>query len=373
MALHLGSGAGPVAEPGSLWVAGLTAVFGARRTALVPHHPRALAGLPAAVRAAARAGAGADRVHPHRVGPQERSHRHAVLSGRTRARSPCSRSTTSSGTSAASPTTAVGRRRPGRASRSPRRSRSKGPAGEFEAKKTVKSGEKLSKAKTDMTKAVEKWAIDDGLMVKRNKELWVRVANAVAFILMICAVLPVGLPDHHVGAAVRGVLPVLGGVVERRGRHPAHRRGPRTVVARRRFPPHAGHGFGGDPVRLRGPQGPLHRPTSRSRSRRAPRRCGPRSTRPTPVPLRRSRIGTPRRPRRRAGDSPEARAVRTSTVSSRRCRRRSAPTPRRSRRPRRVAAAASAVAAVGAAAVAEEVAHGEVPADRRADCWRSWC
>ena len=51
-------------------------------------------------------------------------------------------------------------------------------------------------------------------MVKRKKELWVRTANAIAFILMLFGVLPLGLPDHHVGAAVRGVLPVLRGVME---------------------------------------------------------------------------------------------------------------------------------------------------------------
>ena len=68
------------------------------------------------------------------------------------------------------------------------------PGSEFEAKKTVKSGEKLNKAKTDMTKAVETWAVDGGLMVKRNKELWVRAANGVAFILMICAFFRWGFP-----------------------------------------------------------------------------------------------------------------------------------------------------------------------------------
>ena len=31
-----------------------------------------------------------------------------------------------------------------------------------------------------MAAAVKKWAFDNGLMVKRSKELWVRTANAVA-------------------------------------------------------------------------------------------------------------------------------------------------------------------------------------------------
>ncbi|HZN79258.1 MAG TPA: DUF2207 domain-containing protein [Mycobacterium sp.] len=57
---------------------------------------------------------------------------------------------------------------------------------EFEAKKTVKAGQRLDKAKRDMAKAVEKWAFDSGLMVKRKKEMWVRTANAIAFILMLC-------------------------------------------------------------------------------------------------------------------------------------------------------------------------------------------
>ncbi|HKH52112.1 MAG TPA: DUF2207 domain-containing protein, partial [Mycobacterium sp.] len=38
---------------------------------------------------------------------------------------------------------------------------------EFEAKHTVKAGQKLNRAKTDMAVAVAKWSRDDGLMVKR--------------------------------------------------------------------------------------------------------------------------------------------------------------------------------------------------------------
>lgn len=41
----------------------------------------------------------------------------------------------------------------------------RGPGTEFEANKTGKSGEKLSKAKTDMAKAVETWAHGDKLLV----------------------------------------------------------------------------------------------------------------------------------------------------------------------------------------------------------------
>ncbi|OCB13056.1 hypothetical protein A5717_15265, partial [Mycolicibacterium porcinum] len=52
---------------------------------------------------------------------------------------------------------------------------------EFSATNTATSGKKLSKAKADMAVAVRKWAFDGGFMVKRRKELWIRVANVVAF------------------------------------------------------------------------------------------------------------------------------------------------------------------------------------------------
>ena len=65
---------------------------------------------------------------------------------------------------------------------------------EFEAKKTVKSGEKLNKAKEDMAKAVQKWATEEGLIVPRKKELWLRAANAGAFILMVCGFFRWGFP-----------------------------------------------------------------------------------------------------------------------------------------------------------------------------------
>ncbi|OBI76051.1 DUF2207 domain-containing protein [Mycobacterium sp. E740] len=62
------------------------------------------------------------------------------------------------------------------------------PGGEFEAKKTVKSGQKLNNAKTDMAKAVEAWAFDNKLLVKRKKELWVRTANVIAFLCTLFAI-----------------------------------------------------------------------------------------------------------------------------------------------------------------------------------------
>ena len=100
-----------------------------------------------------------------------------------------------------------------------------GPGTEFEAKKTVKSGKKLNKAKTDLAEAVEKWAFDNGLMVKRKKELWVRTANAIAVYPDAVRLLPLGLSDHHVGACPsRRSSCSPSAVLEGRCRHPAHRR-----------------------------------------------------------------------------------------------------------------------------------------------------
>ena len=69
-----------------------------------------------------------------------------------------------------------------------------GPGREFQAKPTAKAGKKLSQAKTDMAEEVQKWAFDSGLMVKRKKELWVRTANAIAFILMVFGFFRWGFP-----------------------------------------------------------------------------------------------------------------------------------------------------------------------------------
>ena len=80
---------------GLIWVA----VPGCRRCAGVdadvPRHRRENAAVPAAVRPAGGARPGAERVHPHRSGPQERPDRHAVLSRRPRTDRDASRSATS--------------------------------------------------------------------------------------------------------------------------------------------------------------------------------------------------------------------------------------------------------------------------------------
>nr|WP_207384032.1 DUF2207 domain-containing protein [Mycolicibacterium komanii] len=64
---------------------------------------------------------------------------------------------------------------------------------EFEANKTARSGEKLTKAKADMTKAVVKWA-DGTLLVKARGELWVRAANVIALLLIPFGVFRWGFP-----------------------------------------------------------------------------------------------------------------------------------------------------------------------------------
>lgn len=68
------------------------------------------------------------------------------------------------------------------------------PGAEFQAAKQVKAGEKLNRAKTDMADAVKKWAVDSGLLVNRKKELWVRTANVLAFLLAICGFFRWGFP-----------------------------------------------------------------------------------------------------------------------------------------------------------------------------------
>jgi predicted membrane protein DUF2207 len=68
------------------------------------------------------------------------------------------------------------------------------PGSEFEAKHTKSSGQKLNKAKTDMAEAVRKWAYDGGLLAKHSKELWVRTANAISFILIFFGVFRWGFP-----------------------------------------------------------------------------------------------------------------------------------------------------------------------------------
>ncbi|MBJ7338585.1 MAG: DUF2207 domain-containing protein, partial [Mycolicibacterium sp.] len=68
------------------------------------------------------------------------------------------------------------------------------PGEQFEAKKSVSAGKRLTSAKNDMTAAVQTWATDGGLMVKRRKELWVRAANALAVVLAVCAFFRWGFP-----------------------------------------------------------------------------------------------------------------------------------------------------------------------------------
>ncbi|MGE2725033.1 DUF2207 domain-containing protein [Mycolicibacterium pulveris] len=70
-----------------------------------------------------------------------------------------------------------------------------GPGTEFEAKKTVKSGERLSRAKTDLAAAARNWALDEKLIVKKRSEWWLRAANAVAFVAMLVCFFRFGVPN----------------------------------------------------------------------------------------------------------------------------------------------------------------------------------
>ena len=238
------------------------------------------------------------------------------------------------------------------------------PGTEFEAKHTVTSGQKLNKAKTDMAEAVKKWAYDNGLMVKRKRELWVRTANAVAFLLMLCGFFRWGFPTTMCALpfAAFFLLSI---------RSWADGVGTRRTETGRELWSRAG-GFhrmlATDSAETRfdfGARKDLYTAyVCRSRWLPVPRRCGRRSMRRRWGRPRRNRIGTTRR-RPPDGDMSAAPAGRVSTASSRRCRRRSAPTPHRSRRTPRAVAAVSSVAVVAAAVAEEEADHGEIPADHR--------
>ena len=81
VAVHMGPHSRPVGDGRAV---GRRAHSGVRprRVPVVPHYRRTVAGIPAAVRAAAGARAGTTGVHPHRSRSQERAHSDAVLPGR---------------------------------------------------------------------------------------------------------------------------------------------------------------------------------------------------------------------------------------------------------------------------------------------------
>ncbi|NBP86022.1 MAG: DUF2207 domain-containing protein, partial [Mycobacteriaceae bacterium] len=57
------------------------------------------------------------------------------------------------------------------------------PNATFAANGTVSAGRKLTSAKTAMATAVRDWALKDGLVEKRRKEWWLRLANMIALVL----------------------------------------------------------------------------------------------------------------------------------------------------------------------------------------------
>src|ERR1700687_1630552 len=75
------------------------------------------------------------------------------------------------------------------------------PGKEFDANATVTAGRKLSKAKTDIAEAVQKWAINEKLLVKKRSELWVRGASATGVVVAICGFLRWGFPATMWGLA----------------------------------------------------------------------------------------------------------------------------------------------------------------------------
>ncbi len=242
-----------------------------------------------------------------------------------------------------------------------------GPGAEFKARKSATSGRSSRRPRSIWRGAVRKWAVDEGLMVKRTQGAVVARRQRGRGDPDGVRILPVGFPDHACGRCRSPRSSCSPALAWRDGV------GSRRTAAGRELWSRAG-GF----HRL------LATDSAETGSTSGPARTSTRRYVPFAVaagtaalwaqkyrdadgaPLRRNRIGTtpPRRVRPRV--SPEVPAGRSSTVSNRRCRRRSAPTPHRSPR-RRAAAAAAAVAAavVAVAEAAEEVEadHGEVLAD----------
>ena len=98
------------------------------------------------------------------------------------------------------------------------------PGSEFEAKKTVKSGQKLDKAKTDMTKAVAGLGVRPQAASSSGRtELWVRAANAIAFLLMLFAIFRWCFPTTMWALPFAAFFVLSIGVVGRRCRHSANR------------------------------------------------------------------------------------------------------------------------------------------------------
>ena len=206
------------------------------------------------------------------------------------------------------------------------------PGSEFEAEKTVTAGKKLNKAKTDMAAAVRKWAIDGGLLVKRKRSSgsarstrsprssWSAASSAGD------SRSPCGVCRSRRSSPPRcGHGPTASAPAGRRQVASCGRRRADSTVC---CPPTRRR-----PGSTSAPARTSTALTSRSRSRRARQPCGRRSIRTRRVTLRHNRVGTTRRPP--PAGLRGARAARTSTVSNRRCRRRSAHTPRRSPRRRR--------------------------------------
>ncbi|CAM3809451.1 hypothetical protein MYFR107205_27580 [Mycolicibacterium frederiksbergense] len=253
--LPLGPGSGAVDHPGG-GAAGPRSACRPGGHPVVAQHRRGAAGIPDPVRTAAWSGSRADRVHPHRIGAQERPDRDAFLPRRTQTRRPAPGQRQTVDGDRCRAARRMGRRRSGQ----PRRGQGtesdrQGCRIHCEEDREIGGETQQGQDRHDHRGAevgprrgpdgeTSQGTVVARCQCRRGDPDGVRV-------------LPVGVSDHPVGAAVRGVLLVLRGVVACRGRHPAYRGGSRTMVTRRRIPPVAVHRLGGEPVRLRGAQGPL--------------------------------------------------------------------------------------------------------------------
>ena len=96
------------------------------------------------------------------------------------------------------------------------------PGRTFRADGSVTAGRTLTSAKEALAAAAKSWALEDGFVVKRRAELWLRLANVAGPGARVGLLRPVDRPDDHVGAAVRGVLSPVAPVLAAGSRHSAH-------------------------------------------------------------------------------------------------------------------------------------------------------
>ena len=221
VALHLGPDPGTVGDRRAL---GRRVDAGGRadRVPLVSHHRRTVAGISAAVRAAGRTRTGADGVHPHRKRSKEQPHRDALLSRRT----PNDRAETGQRRAVERPWAGRHLRMgPGgsgepqgryRAQGEPARHRVRGEEDRQVRRETQQGQDGYGQGGAEMgiRRRPDGQAQEGTVGAHRQCD---RIGSCG---VRIC---PLWFPVHYVGPAIRGVLPALRAVVDRRRRHPAYR------------------------------------------------------------------------------------------------------------------------------------------------------